>query len=278
MQHSGTKPQEQEIVKEPKGGVLERRGCRIHYWLHGPEDAPLVAFTHGAGMDHRMFDVQVAALTDYRVLTWDVPGHGLSQPLGDDFSIYNAALDLLAILDLYGVQEATFIGQSMGGYIVQELVFSHPERVCALGIIGSTCITFKLTPTDRLALYATVPAFRYWPRKQLWRAFARATATKPEVQAYAHSALERVSQKDFAVIWRAVAESLHYEPGYRIQNPLLLTHGDRDNTGNIKKDAPKWHARDPLSDYIVIPEAGHNANQDNPPFFNRVLREFLDKL
>ena len=265
-------------LRQPEAGVLERRGSRVHYWFHGPEDAPLVAFTHGAGMDHQMFDAQVAVLTDYRVLTWDIPGHGLSQPLGDDFSIRNAAFDLIAILELHGVREAVFIGQSLGGYVVQELVFSKPERVRALGVIGSTCITFKLTWFDKVALYASVPAFRYWPRKQLWQAFARATAVKPGVQAYASSALEQVSQKDFAVIWRAVVDCLHYEPSYRIQKPLLITHGDHDDTGNIKKDAPKWYARDPLSDYVVIPEAGHNANQDNPPFFNEVLHEFLDKL
>ena len=57
---------------------------------------------------------------------------------------------------------------------------------------------------------------------------------------------------------------------------MLITHGDRDNTGNIKKDAPKWRARDPQSEYIVIPGAGHNANQDNPAFFNRVLLGFLE--
>ena len=45
----------------------------------------------------------------------------------------------------------------------------------------------------------------------------------------------------------------------------------------ISKIAPDWAARDPESRYIVIPGAGHNANQDNPTFFNRLLLEFLDE-
>ncbi|NDJ61253.1 MAG: hypothetical protein GYB67_09020, partial [Chloroflexi bacterium] len=60
-------------VVELEGAVLERDGTAIHYWLAGPETAPLVTFTHGALMDHRMFLPQVAALVpEYRVLVWDV--------------------------------------------------------------------------------------------------------------------------------------------------------------------------------------------------------------
>ncbi|WP_227357110.1 alpha/beta fold hydrolase [Haladaptatus salinisoli] len=40
-------------------GQLRRSGSEIHYWITGPEDGPLVACTHGASMDHRMFDPQV---------------------------------------------------------------------------------------------------------------------------------------------------------------------------------------------------------------------------
>jgi 3-oxoadipate enol-lactonase len=56
----------------------------------------------------------------------------------------------------------------------------------------------------------------------------------------------------------------------------LLTHGDQDRAGTIRRDAPRWAASDPLIEYIVIPEAHHNANQDNPRFFNRILLEFLE--
>ena len=43
-------------------GLLERSGSRIHYWITGPKDAPLVTFTPGATMDHQMFDAQRPAV------------------------------------------------------------------------------------------------------------------------------------------------------------------------------------------------------------------------
>src|SRR5579859_4588649 len=116
-----------------KQHILERDGCAIHYWLSGPVHRPLVVLTHGATVDHHTFDVQLPVLSQhYRVLTWDVRGHGLSQPIGKAFSIRAAVEDLLAILDQLGEQEVSLVGQSMGGNIAQELLFLHPERVKAL--------------------------------------------------------------------------------------------------------------------------------------------------
>ena len=93
--------------------ILERDGCTLHYWLAGPEERPLVVLTHGATMDHRMFVAQAEALTShYRVLYWDVRGHGLSQPLNEDFSLRQAVADLLALLDRIGYERAALVGHS----------------------------------------------------------------------------------------------------------------------------------------------------------------------
>jgi pimeloyl-ACP methyl ester carboxylesterase len=265
-------------LKQFQEHVLERDGCPIHYWLSGPEGAPLVVFTHGATADQRMFTQQLGAVArDYRVLVWDVRGHGRSQPIGSGFSIPLAVEDLLAILDRIGCAQAVLVGQSMGAYIAQELVFRHPERVLALAVIGGACITFKLSWWEDRILRSTPALFRLWPYTSLRKAFGHASAIQPEVQEYICEAAGQITKEDFSTIWSAIASCIHYEPGYRIEQPVLLTHGEFDRTGNIKKDAPRWAARDPQVRYVVIPEAGHVANMDNPAFFNQLLMEFLQK-
>ena len=260
-------------------GVLERSGSRIHYWLTGPEGGRLVAFTPGATMDHRMFDSQVAAVVGagYRALTWDPRGHGLSKPIGDDFSVGAVSEDLLAILNRLGTTEAFLVGQSLGGNVAQELVFRHPERVSALVVIGCTCNTMLPSRLGLLALKVSPLAFRLWPYGDLKRRTAKGVSARPDVQEYAREAIARVSRKEFLTIWDAAAHTLHEEPGYRIERPLLITHGEMDRLGNISKIAPDWAARDPNSRYVVVPDAGHNANQDNPTFFDHLLLEFLDE-
>ena len=259
--------------------VLERSGSRIHYWLSGPEEGHLVAFTPGATMDHRMFDSQVSAVVGagYRALTWDPRGHGLSKPIGDGFSVEGASEDLLAILDRLGATRAFLVGQSLGGNVAQELVFRHPERVLALVVIGCTCNTILPSRLGLLVLKASPLVFRLWPYSDLKRRTATSVFARPDVQEYAREAMARVSRKEFLAIWDAAAHTLHEEPGYRIERPLLITHGEQDRLGNIAKIAPDWAARDPNSRYVIVPGAGHNANQDNPAFFDRLLLEFLDE-
>ena len=256
--------------------VLERAGCPIHYWLAGPRDRPLVIFTHGSLVNHHMFDPQIPVIAQqYRVLTWDVRGHGLSQPIGEIFSIREAVEDLIAILDRLGHEQATFVGQSLGGIITQELVFLHPERVTALVVIGGVCITLKLPAFEKLALQASPMLLRLLPDRVRKRQSARSSAVKPEVQTYLYEASRQIQAKNAITIWTETIRCLRYEPDYRITHPLLLTHGKYDSLEKFKKAMPTWAARDTHCRYVVIPVAGHCANQDNPEFFNRVLLDFL---
>lgn len=258
-------------------GTLNRSGSGIRYWLSGPKDGPLVAFTPGATMDHRMFDRQVEAATDagYRALTWDVRGHGLSKPIGHEFTNGSVAEDLAALVPYVGYEKAVLVGQSFGGYVSQELYLRHPERVSALIVIGSTCLTVPPTRLQRLALKSTRALFKALPDKTRISVAAKNTATKPEVQRYAHEAASLLSKEEFLTVWRAVTKVFHDRPDHRIEVPFLLTHGEHDRAGTIAKEAPNWAAREPDCRYEVIPDAGHNANQDNPEYFNRILLEFL---
>jgi 3-oxoadipate enol-lactonase len=261
-----------------QAGILERDGCPLHYWLHGAADKPLIVLTHGATVDHRMFDAQLETLTEhYRVLTWDMRGHGQSRPMGESFSVPRAVADLLAILDQIGVQQAVFVGQSTGGYVGQELVFRHPERVKALVMVDCACITFPRSALDGWLLRATPAILRLYPYDLLLKQTAQASAVTPAARQYMIEAVTPLGKADYVTIMKGVVESLHDEPNYRIDKPLLIVRGEHDHLGSIAQDAPRWAARD-QAQYVVIPNAGHNSNQDNPTAFNRVLSEFLARL
>ena len=266
---------------ETTEGILDRSGCPIHYWLSGPEDAPPVVFSHGAMMDHHMFDAQVPSVAErYRVITWDMRGHGSSRPIGDigeGLLIQDLIEDLVALIEHLGYEKVSLVGQSLGGHLAQDVVFSYPERVTSLATVGSSCSTIKHSKLDRAALRLTPPLFKVWPEENLRKQTVENIAVTPEVREYAHEAMRQLTKEDFMKVWNAVAGLLHHEPGYRIEHPLLITHGEEDKAGNIKKVSPKWAERDPNSRYVVVPAAGHNANQDNPEFFNRILLEFLDE-
>jgi pimeloyl-ACP methyl ester carboxylesterase len=256
--------------------VLERQGAPVHYWIEGPEDRPLIICTHGATVDHQMFAAQLPALTPtYRVLTWDVRGHGRSRPLRTRFSINDCLDDLLAIMDAVGVNQATFLGHSMGGNISQDVAFRLPQRVTALIIIDSTCNTARLTSSQRWQVRLTPLILALYPYRLLLRQAARASSLKTEIQSYIYETSSLLTKKEYGQILTATTQCLHEQPDYQVPVPLLLLLGDHDTLGNIKSAMPAWAKRELHSQFVVVPQAGHCSLQDNPTFVNEQILHFL---
>jgi 3-oxoadipate enol-lactonase len=261
--------------------TLLRQDCPLHYWVGGKAGRPLITFMHGATMDHRMFNAQVEALTpQYRVLTWDARGHGRSQPMGAAFSLERCAEDMLAILDAQEVDRAILCGQSLGGYVAQHIYRLAPERVQGLIMIGTTPIAKAYSRWEVWALRASLPLFRLWPYNHFTQTIARIHGRRPEVQTYMLQAARQIPRDDFVAIWQAVTVSVNEkgDASLRLDVPLLLLHGDHDRAGTIRRDMPAWAKQEKHAVYQVIPDAAHNANQDNPAFTNQAVLTFLQRI
>ena len=262
-----------ELVEE----LLARNGLDIHYWTGGPIATPLVVFTHGATIDHHEWDATLPLVGEkFRLLTWDVRGHGLSRPA--QFALQDAVDDLLAVLDKLQVEQAVFVGHSMGGNLHQELVFQHPERVRAMVFLDCTWNFQKLSTVETVSLNLAGPIFKIYPYKMLVDQSLAVTATSKASQEFLRSAMESLSKVEFVQILMATSSCLHYEPNYKINKPLLLMVGEDDTTGNIRKVMPIWAKGEPDCKFVVIPQAKHAANLDNPDFFHENLMAFLTKL
>lgn len=255
-------------------GFLARDGFKLHYWMGGADNAPLVVFTHGAMIDHRQWDATLPLVGEhFRVVTWDVRGHGQSRPPA--FTFQEALDDLLAMLDALEAEQAVMVGHSMGGNLHQEFVFRHPERVKAMAFLGCTWNFQKLSALDALTLPLVGPMLRAYPTSLLVSQSLAATVASKAGQELLRPAMESHSKAEFAQILTALARCLHYEPGYAISKPLLLMVGDKDATGNIRTVMELWAKQEPDCRLVVIPNARHGANLDNPEFFHRTLMDFL---
>jgi 3-oxoadipate enol-lactonase len=263
---------------EPSG-LLQRGETAIRYWLTGPAEAPLVVLTHGATADHTMFEDLVPALAQrYRVLTWDVPGHGASQPLPSGFGMDRLVQDQLALLDLLGAPKAVLVGQSMGGNLAQEVVFRHPERVAALVLIDCTDNFQKLTALEQASLASAGPIFALYPFKMLKRQSADASADTKQARERIAAMMDRVADKrSYIEILKRTTDVLHYEPDFRIHCPLLMLLGEHDRLGNIAKAMPAMAQRAGVS-LVVVRGAGHASNMDQPEEVNAAILRFLDRL
>ena len=101
-------------------------------------DGPAVILGHGFLMDHEMFVHQVAALRDqYRVITWDERGFGLTEFDGQPFTYWDSAADCLGLMTHLGLEKAVVGGMSQGGYLSLRVALTAPERVRALILLDS---------------------------------------------------------------------------------------------------------------------------------------------
>ncbi|MEW9552514.1 alpha/beta fold hydrolase [Nonomuraea sp. NPDC050783] len=258
--------------------TLALHGCALHYADSGGDGVPVV-FSHGAGADHVMFEAQFEYVRaqGHRVVMWDLRGHGASRPAGAGFTAERAIADLRALIEHLALDRPVLVGQSLGGNLGQAFVRRHPDLARALVVIGATWNTAPLSWKERLLVKTAAPSLAMIPARHLPRLMAEASAVTQAARADARRAFSQLPKKEFLQVWRATVGFLASDPGYRTPVPLCLIRGGHDRTGNIATAMPAW-ARAEGVEEVVIPGAGHIANQDDPGAVNEVIGTFLRTL
>ena len=120
------------------GGVSGQ--LRVHFRDQGPRDAPVVVMVHGFSASLHTWEPWVERLTDtYRVITLDLPGHGLTRaPEGFQASIEAFRDVVLAFVDDQGLETFTLVGSSMGGNTSWQVALAAQERLDGLVLVGAS--------------------------------------------------------------------------------------------------------------------------------------------
>jgi pimeloyl-ACP methyl ester carboxylesterase len=249
--------------------MLERDGVRIHYQDSG--QGPAILLSHGYSATSQMWTGQVRALqSDYRVITWDLRGHGKSDSPEalTDYSAKVAVDDMEAILRSCQVERAVIGGLSLGGFLSLAFHLAHPERVRAL------------------MLFDTGPGYRNPKARDRWNRGAEATAHQFETRglsALGGGAEVRISQQRSAEgLARAARGTLVQRDSRVIESlesigvPTLGVVGERDEAFLAATDY--MAAKIPNATKVIIPGAGHAANIEQPLAFNQAVGAFLSAL
>jgi pimeloyl-ACP methyl ester carboxylesterase len=251
-----------------------RTASGIAYDVRGA--GPAVVLIHGAVLDRRMWDHEASNwATHFRVVRYDLRGHGQSADIGEPYSPLD---DLAAVLDATGVPRAHVVGLSKGSQVALDFAIAHPDRVDRLVLAGAAPSGFR--PTERVpgtdslvaalrrgdieaagAVAASMPAFAAPPDRAAWirsivMANARLFRQSPTAERpLTPPALGRLRE---------------------VGAPTLIVVGERDSRDVIA-------ASDSLARGIqnarrvTVPDAGHLVNVYSPDVFDRVVRGFLSE-
>lgn len=247
-------------------------GITIRYDVAG--DGPALLLSHGYSATGHMWDGQLAAFSDrYRVVAWDMRGHGGTDSPEDpaQYSAEHTVADMRALLGHLGIISAVIGGLSLGGYASLAFALAHPEMVRALLVCDSG------------------PGYRNAEAREAWNRRAHERAAELEtrgLEALAGRSREmreamrhHASARGLALAARGMlaqrdARVIDGLPAIRV--PTLVVVGDKDEP--FLAPCRYLAGKIPGARLEVIPGAGHSSNLDQPATFNRVVRAFLDSL
>lgn len=232
-----------------------------------------IVFLHAFPYGPAMWEGQLGVLRDHPVLAPDL--------LGKE-SLEAAAAAVLLAMDDQGWDKAVWVGLSMGGYTAFRLWSLSAER-CAGLVLADTRATPD-TPEGRATRVEQAARIRreglgFYPDLLLPSHLGSTTrARRPEV-------VERVRRLQLAADPEQTArslESLANRPDSgpllgQIHVPVLLLVGEEDTITPPTEARQMAHAI-PDSRMLILPEAGHLSNLENPKAFNTALLGFLAEL
>jgi len=255
---------------------VDVRGQRIHYEDTGGA-GPVLVFSHGLLMDASMWDAQVEELRDRcRCITWDERGHGQTGPAREAFSYDDSAEDLLGLLRSLGVERATLIGMSQGGYLTQRAAVAQPGIAQALVFVSSQATREE---PARVALYdALIDA---WESGGLTDELAETVAGILIGPGYAGNASwiakwKRMDISSLRTLYGALLTREDFTPRLpELDVPALVIWGEqdpaisRDRAGALADGLPQGRLE-------VVAGAGHGVNVTHPQAVNALLVRFLE--
>ena len=129
------------------GRVTGASGARLAIEMLGPADAPVIVLTHGWGADGSEWSYYRPLAERYRLVVWDLPGLGASEPIPDGYTMEKMARDLRSVVGVAGDRPVILVGHSIGGMLNLTYARLFPED---LGTRVNGIVQFNTTYTNPL--------------------------------------------------------------------------------------------------------------------------------
>ena len=257
---------------------LDRVEGRIAFDVQGA--GPLIICAPGMGDIRQTFRYLVPALitAGYRVVTFDLRGHGESDLTFTTFDDPAEASDIVALAEHFG-EAATVIGNSMGSGAGVIAAADHPELVSALVLVGPFVRNPPTNPVTTAVMRAATAA--PWAAA-VWKAYLPGlyAGRKPEDQhEFAAAANKAMRRKGYSAGFSKTAR-LSHDPAEaaldRVHKPVLVVMGELDPDFTKPAEEAAWIAARLDADILMVPESGHYPQSQRPDVVNPAVLAFLN--
>ena len=258
-------------------------GIDTYFVDAGNPAAQTVVLIHGFPFSLEMWSQQIELLKkDYRVIAYDVRGHGRSGVADGQYTLEFFVDDLVGLLDHLKIARAVLCGLSMGGYIALRAAERNPERLRAL-ILCDTQSTAD-SNEGRLKRAASIKSIKTNGVDAFAEGFVKAVfapsslITKTDRVGTIKNIIQSNSSLGICGTLLALAARTDTTASLSgIKVPTLILVGESDAV-TPPRASQEMHDKIPNSEFYTIANAAHMSNIENPEAFNGYLRNFLDNL
>jgi 3-oxoadipate enol-lactonase len=262
---------------------IQVQGNTVSFIDEGKPGGTPVVFIHGFPFDKRMWENQFDFFKEqYRVIAYDVRGHGNTPSGTGKFTMDKFAEDLLLFMDGLQISKANICGLSMGGYIALNAIMKKPNRIASLILCDTQCSadseegikkrmdTVASIREKGLVEYAKDSIMKLFSETSL---VGNQDAVRFIEQTILHTPVATICNTLMALAGRReTCSSLHL-----INIPVFIMVGEVDQITPLAA-SQKMQDGIPGSILQVIEHAGHLSNLENPESFNRHLKKFLNSM
>jgi tripartite-type tricarboxylate transporter receptor subunit TctC/pimeloyl-ACP methyl ester carboxylesterase len=255
---------------------FDGKRLRTRYRIEG-EGRPLV-LVHGVGSD--LEDTGAVAREmgpGFRILRYDLRGHGGSERVPGPYSLADFADDLVELMDHVGFAQADVMGFSLGALIVQRFALDHPARARRIamvsGVAGRTEQECAAVLKRLAALEGNEPTSHAEASISRWFTDAF-RASHPEVVADRIRRIAANHKPSYAAAYRVLATSDLADELPRITQPTLVMTGEFDQGSNPRM-ARLMHERIAGSELHILAGLRHSILLEAPALVADTLRDFL---
>jgi 3-oxoadipate enol-lactonase len=252
----------------------------VSYIDEGPAEGRVVIFIHGFPLNKSMWEKQIEALQDeFRVIAYDIRGHGDSEAGNAHFSMDLFVNDLIGFMQSLNIEKAVLCGLSMGGYIALNAAINFPEHFDALILSDTSCTADS--PKSRNKRIEAIESIRLnglenFADESIKNLFASGSvdAKGAEIAAAREMIVNTSSQSVYNSMHALAVRKETCSRLSEIKIPVLILVGDEDKiTPPIA--AMVMHQNIRGSAFSIIEKAGHLSNMENPYEFNYLVKKFL---
>ena len=254
-----------------------------NFTLYGPKSAPVVVLIHGLGLNKDCWQWMIPDLTDsYRVLSYDLYGHGDSSDPVTEPSLSLFSKQLKDLLDYCKIQKAVIIGFSLGGMVARRFAQDAPQKSQGMVILHSP---HKRSNAAQAAILKRVDQARTMGPQSTVEAALERWFTDPFRQANP-KLMNKIRQwvmanrkEVYHTIYKVLATGIDeiVKPNPALICPSLVITGDQD-FGNGPEMAFAISAEIPGAKTLVLPALRHIALAESPQAVNKPLTDSLDSL